>query len=257
MLVENTLEAQGQPPISPVGFQDLPAFYTPGYINCPVDLLAMAEALKGHPVARMCFYGAPGTGKTAYGQWLARYLDLPVLIKRGSDLISPFIGMTEKLIAETFQRAAREGVVLIMDEVDSLVQDRRNARYGWEISQVNEMLTQMECYQGIMIATTNLMDGLDQASLRRFDIKLRFDYLRPGQAWALFRHHARQLGLTEPDQKLEQALARIEVLTPGDFSAVSRKAQFLKPASPGDLIDMLQGECEMKEDGRRRSIGFA
>jgi len=257
LLIENTHQAQGHAPLSAMGPPELPAFYTPGYINCPTDLLAMAEALKANPVARMCLYGPPVTGKTAYGQWLAKHLNLPVLIKRGSDLISPFVGMTEKRIAETFQRAAREGVVLIMDEVDTFLQDRRNARYGWEVSEVNEMLTQMECYKGVMIATTNLMDGLDQAALRRFDLKLRFDYLQPEQAWSLFRHHAEQLGLTEPDPQIRRSVRKLEVLTPGDFSAVSRKAQFLAPANPGDLLNMLVAECEMKEDGRRRPIGFA
>lgn len=257
LLIENTHQAQGRPPISPLNAQELPAFYTPGYINCPTDLLAMAEALKANPVARMCLYGPPGTGKTAYGQWLAKHLDRPILIKRGSDLLSPFVGMTEKLIAETFQRAAREGVVLIIDEVDSFLQDRRHVQHNWEVSQVNEMLTQMESYKGVMIATTNLMDGLDQAALRRFDLKLRFDYLQAEQAWSLFRHHAEQLGLTEPDPQIQRSVCKLEVLTPGDFSAVSRKAQFLAPVNPGDLLDMLVAECEMKEDGRRRPIGFA
>lgn len=64
-----------------------------------------------------------------------------------------------------------------MDEADSLLSDRVHAGQQWEITQVNEMLTQMETFSGIFICTTNLMDKLDAASLRRFDFKVKFDYL--------------------------------------------------------------------------------
>ena len=48
---------------------------------------------------------------------------------------------------------------------------------SWEVTGVNEMLTQMESFAGIFIASTNLRDNLDQAALRRFDLKIKFDFL--------------------------------------------------------------------------------
>ena len=86
-----------------------------------------------------------------------------------------------------FLDAAEENAVLLLDEADSFLRDRTGATRSWEVSEVNEMLTQMECFNGIFIASTNLMGSLDPAALRRFDMKVKFDYLKPAQAWQLFK----------------------------------------------------------------------
>src|SRR3546814_3026575 len=88
----------------------------------------------------------------------------------------------EQKLARVFEQAARENAVLQIDEVDSFLQDRRRANRPWEASQVNEFLTQLESFEGVFIASTNLMDSLDQAAMRRFDYKIRMDSLRPEQA---------------------------------------------------------------------------
>lgn len=77
-----------------------------------------------------------------------------------------------KNIASAFSEAERDNAVLLIDEVDSFLRDRRDAKASWEVTQVNEMLTQMEQFQGVLIASTNLIEGFDQAALRRFDLKL-------------------------------------------------------------------------------------
>src|SRR5690606_38701722 len=122
------------------------------------------------------------TGKTAFGKWVADQLDKPLLLKRVSDLQSPYVGVMEQNLAAAFLEAKRDDAVLQFDEVDSFLQDRRQAGRSWELSQVNEFLTQLEAFNRLLIATTNLMDNLDQAALRRFDYKIQMDYLRPCQA---------------------------------------------------------------------------
>ena len=92
-------------------------------------------------------------------------------------------------------RANDDDAILLLDEVDSFLQDRRNARHSWEISAVNEMLTQMESYRGLFIASTNLMDNLDEAALRRFDLKISFGYLAAEQITQLLSQHLRQICL--------------------------------------------------------------
>ena len=77
-------------------------------------------------------------------------------------------------IAKAFSEAEQKGAILVLDEVDSFLQDRSGAYHSWEVTQVNEMLTQMESFQGIFIATTNFMTNLDKASIRRFDMKIEF-----------------------------------------------------------------------------------
>ena len=101
----------------------------------------------------------------------------------------------------------------LLDEADSFLQDRKDAQRSWEISQVNEMLTQIEGFEGVFIASTNLMDSLDAAALRRFDLKVHFDYLKPGQAWAMFQDTAGRLGF-EADGPARAALGPIRLLTP-------------------------------------------
>ncbi|MDR3299939.1 MAG: AAA family ATPase [Candidatus Accumulibacter sp.] len=254
-LIGNTLEAQGHAGLRRNDSTRLPEIYDPAFIHADVDLAELAEGLKSSRSARLCLYGPPGTGKTAYGRWLAEQLDMPLLVKRGSDLLSMWVGECEKNIAKAFRQAEREGALLLIDEVDSFLQDRRDAQRSWEVTQVNEILTQMEAFPGVFIASTNLMSGLDQASLRRFDLKTKFDFLRPEQSVGLLRRHCEQLTLDVPDKEVEIALQRLRNLTPGDFAAVLRQNRFRPIKTAWQLVDMLQAECGLKE-GKSVSIGF-
>ena len=255
-LVGNTLIAQGHGPLQRSDASRLPEHYNPCYINADADLSAVAEGLCRARTGRLCLYGPPGTGKTAFGRWLSERLDVPLAVRRASDIVSPFLGVTEKNIAHAFRAAEREGAVLVLDEADSFLRDRRGAYHGWEVTQVNEMLTQIEGFGGVFIASTNLLDGLDAAALRRFDLKVRFGYLKPEQAWDLFVAQCAALGLEQPEAALRSALARLTVLTPGDFAAVARQHRFRPLTGPSALLDALVAECALKEDGKRSAIGF-
>lgn len=121
---------------------------------------------------------------------------------------------------------------------------------------VNEVLTQMEAYSGVFIAATNLMVNLDPAALRRFDLKVRFDFLNSKQAWSLFRHHAQALGLDAAKSGIAGRLRKLAVLTPGDFATVARQARFKPFTQVEHLLDALAAECAAKEQGRHAAIGF-
>jgi transitional endoplasmic reticulum ATPase len=255
-LVDATLSAQGFDKLGRNHYPHLPDFYSPQLVNADIELESLLEGLREHPEARLCFYGPPGTGKTAYGHWLARELGKPLVVRRVSDLISPYLGMTEKNLANAFNSARDDDAVLLLDEVDSFLQDRRKAKHSWEITAVNEMLTQMESYRGLMIAATNLMEDLDQASLRRFDLKICFGYLYPEQAAELFRQHLKQLGLAPATSKHERDLRRLGRLTPGDFATVARRSRFKPFADAGELFEALRSECTHKESAPTNPIGF-
>lgn len=255
-LIGNTLTTQGHPPLKKNDPNQLPSWYDPRFINTSADLNAIAEGLSRNKSGRVCLYGPPGTGKTAFGRWLADRLELPLLVKRASDLLSKWVGGTEENIAKAFREAESEGALLLIDEMDSFLQDRRNAERSWEVTQVNEMLTQMESFPGIFIASTNLMNNMDQAALRRFDLKLKFDYLLPEQAWEMFVRQCAVLDLPQPEPELRHRLAGLGVLTPGDYAAAARQHRFRPFATAHLLLDALGEECAVKEDGRRRSIGF-
>jgi AAA+ superfamily predicted ATPase len=255
-LVSGTLVAQGHAPLRLADGLALPSFYHPDYINADANLTSLAAGIARVGSARLCLYGPPGTGKTAYGRWLAEKLNKPLRSRRVSDLVSPYVGMTEKNLARAFREAETEQAVFLLDEVDSFLQDRRQARHGWEVTAVNEMLTQMEAFPGLFIASTNLMDGLDPAALRRFDLKVRFDFLRPEQALALLRHHAQALGLSITKSGAETRLSKLTALTPGDFATVARQARFQPFTHVEALLDALAAECVAKDEGRHPAIGF-
>lgn len=254
-LIGNTLEAQGHKPIRRNDPNRLSDVYDPVFIHADTDLAHVADGLVKSRSGRLCLYGPPGTGKTAYGRWLAEQMGVPLLMRCASDLMSKWVGENEKNIAQAFKQAEQDGALLLIDEVDSFLQDRRGAQRGWEVSLVNEMLTQLESFPGVFIASTNLMGGLDQAALRRFDLKVKFDFLKPEQASELFRRYCIGLSIAAPTPAQLARLMRLQKLTPGDFSAVARQNQFRPITSSTALIAALEAECAVKEDSKG-SIGF-
>ena len=232
--------------------------YRPECINADVDLVALTAGLRRDPRGRICLYGPPGTGKSAYGDYLARELDRPLLARRASDLLDPYVGMTERHIARMFEEASDEGSVVLLDEADSFLRDRAGARHSWEVTQVNELLTRMEAFDGLFVCSTNLLRDLDPASLRRFDVKVRFGWLKPDQAWTLFEDLLRDLG-AEPPVHTDwlPRLADLEYLTPGDFATLARRQRLSAgPPSAESLFAGLVGELEFKPEGRSRGMGF-
>jgi SpoVK/Ycf46/Vps4 family AAA+-type ATPase len=210
-----------------------------------------------HPIAaNILFWGLPGTGKTEFAKYIAQELGREMLVKRMSDLQSKFLGETEKRIAEAFDEAGREGAILFLDEADSLILDRKTASRSWESSQTNEVLTQMENFSGICICCTNLLDGLDEAALRRFTWKIKFLPLTPDGAEALFRKYFQPTGRLSVDVK--GALRGIHNLTPGDFKTVWQRHQYdgCKPSAI-ELIQALKQEVSYKRSGSAKPIGFA
>ena len=255
LLIGSTLKAQGHKPIARSDPNRLPEIYDPIFIHADADLTEVAAGLVQSKSGRLCLYGPPGTGKTAFGRWLAEQLGAPLLVKRASDLMSMWVGGNEKNIARAFKQAEQEGALLLIDEVDSFLQDRRGSQRSWEVTMVNEMLTQMESFPGVFIASTNLMEGLDQAALRRFDLKVKFDFLRHDQAGELLRRHCTEMSIPTPKAEEDVRIRRLTKLTPGDFAAVVRQHRFRSIKSADALISALEAECALKE-GAQAGIGF-
>ena len=254
-LIAATLQAQGHRLPRADASVLATGSYDPAFIQADADLAGIAAGLVRTRAGRLCLVGPPGSGKTAFGKWLAGEVGAPLHALRASDLMGMYVGETEKNIAQAFRKAERDGALLMIDEVGSFLQDRRGAHRSWEVSQVNEMLTQMESFAGIFIASTNLMDGLDPASLRRFDLKVRFDFLNRQQAWQLFARTCVALELAAPVPALRGRIEGLTKLTPGDFAAVSRQHRFRTIDSAVVLAAALAAECEIKE-GAKSAIGF-
>jgi SpoVK/Ycf46/Vps4 family AAA+-type ATPase len=256
-LLDGTLVAQGHKTIKRSNRGRPVHGYDPDLCNASMDLRALAEGVTASGVGRICLYGPPGTGKTAFGYWLAEQLGKPLMLKRVSDIQSPMLGVMERNLAQAFEQAARDGAVLQIDEVDTFLRDRSEARQSWEVSQVNEFLTQLESYEGVFIASTNLMGGLDPAALRRFDYKVEMDYLLPHQADAMLAEFLRRVGLDDAlSASTHRQLASLHTLTPGDFAVLQRQHHITPFVCVDTVVAALTTEVVAKESMKPRRIGF-
>ena len=231
--------------------QRTPEKYDPALIRADVDPVQLADRLVegGSRHFSLCLQGPPGTGKSAFARHLADRLGLEVIQKRASDLMSMWVGGTEKAIAAAFTEARDAEAFLVFDEADSLLADRRIAQRSWEVSQVNEMLTWMESHPLPFACTTNFGERLDPATLRRFTFKIALDYLSPAQTSVAFRTY---FGIA-----VAPNAGCLPNLTPADFAVVHRKAEILGClGDPRTLVEMLHQESKARPASSRK-IGFA
>jgi transitional endoplasmic reticulum ATPase len=178
---------------------------------------------------------------------LAEALDRELVARQASDLLSPYVGETEHNLARLFREFDPSRSVLLLDEVDSFLSDRRQAQRSWERTQVNELLQQMERFSGIFIAATNLMSGIDGAALRRFDFKLSFQALTAAQRVALFAREVFGEATASVAPEWVRHLERLAGLTPGDFANVCRQQRLLGEAfTPEQFLRRLAVEWQLK-----------
>jgi len=237
-----------------------PAHYDLKFINADFDLAALIESCKRCTGARICLYGPPGSGKTAFVNYMAGQIGKRILVRRASDILGSYVGQTEHRIAEMFDQAAREGSMLLLDEADSFLQDRTRAHHSWEITQVNELLVQMESFDGLFFCATNLMSSLDSAVFRRFDLKIRLDYLTHAQVLFLFENTLIRFGKTLVPSDLDHWRRRLETfgrLTPGDFEAVRRRLSLMSGDVHAEMLFVeLSKEISTKPGKHKPISGF-
>ena len=207
----------------------------------------------GH--VNLLFWGRPGTGKTEFAKYLADHLKMGLILKRASDLLNPYVGVTEMLMRDAFEHAERDGSILFLDEADSFFINRETATRSWETSQTNELLTQMENFKGILICCTNMIDHLDKAALRRFAWKIEFKPLTAQGRLAVYGKYfplSSELAGTDRER-----LLRIADITPGDLKAVWDKFRYSDQAemTHASIVEALEEESRHHADASGR-IGF-
>lgn len=125
------------------------------------------------------FYGAPGTGKTMAAQIIGKELGREVCKVDLSQMVSKYIGETEKNMKKLFENAARQNMILFFDEADSLFAKRSdvtssNDRYA--NMETGYLLQQFEVFDGISILATNFINNIDEAFRRRIKFYVRFPF---------------------------------------------------------------------------------
>lgn len=200
-------------------------------------------------------FGPPGAGKTEFVKYLGQELGKEILLKRASDLLSMYVGGSEKNIRNAFKEAEQDKKILFIDEADSLISPRENHTKSWETSQVNEILTCMENFRGIFLCATNHVENLDMAAKRRFLFQCKFDYL---DKEGVIHFYEKFFGsyliekLSEPE-KIQ--LEHLKGLTPSEFNNLKRKFDIYPPATHDEIIHQLKLEIAYKKDKFKKKIG--
>jgi SpoVK/Ycf46/Vps4 family AAA+-type ATPase len=173
------------------------------------------------------FAGASGTGKTLAAEVLANELNLDLYRIDLSQVVSKYIGETEKNLRRVFDAAESGGAVLLFDEADALFGKRsevKDSHDRYANIEVSYLLQRMEAYRGLAILTTNMKSALDSAFLRRIRFIVNFPFPDAGQRAEIWR---RIFPPATPTDGLDAArLARLNVAG-GNIRNIALNAAFL------------------------------
>lgn len=121
---------------------------------------------------RLLLSGLPGTGKSMMAEALATRLDRSVVKLDLSTVLSKWLGETEQMIGQIFDLAEASASVLVLDEAEALFRQRNNSSGGGGnalLTAVAYLLTRLDRFEGVLVATTNRTQDIDDALYRRFD----------------------------------------------------------------------------------------
>lgn len=173
------------------------------------------------------FAGLSGTGKTMAAEVLADELKIDLYRIDLSSVVSKYIGETEKNLRRVFDAADSGGAILLFDEADALFGKRsqvKDSHDRYANVEVSYLLQRMEAYRGLAILTTNQMEALDDAFLRRIRFIIQFPFPDAAQRAEIWRHI---FPAATPTQGLDMAkLAQLNI-TGGNIRNIALQAAFL------------------------------
>ena len=198
------------------------------------------------------FAGPSGTGKTLAAEVLASELGLDLYHVDLSQIVSKYIGETEKNLRRIFDAADAGGSVLLFDEADSLFGKRsevKDSHDRYANIEVSYLLQRMEAYRGLAILTTNMKAALDDAFLRRLRFVVQFPFPDSAQRAAIW---SRVFPANMPRANLDVArLARLP-LSGGNIRNIALNAAFLaadrsEPVEMAHLVEATRSEFDKLE----------
>jgi hypothetical protein len=189
------------------------------------------------------FTGPSGTGKTLAAEVLANALDLDLYRIDLSQVVSKYIGETEKNLCRIFDAAGRGGALLLFDEADALFGKRsevRDSHDRYANVEISYLLQAMESYRGLAVLTTNMRSALDQAFLRRLRFVVTFPFPGPADRARIW---ARAFPPATPTRGLDTSrLAQLSVAG-GNIRSIALHAAFTAAQAgvPVGMPEVLRG----------------
>ncbi|MGK7915634.1 MAG: ATP-binding protein [Prochloraceae cyanobacterium] len=198
------------------------------------DKLSLGKGLN------VLFSGSPGTGKTMAAEVIAHHLQLDLYKIDLSQIVSKYIGETEKNLNRIFTAATNSNAILLFDEADALFGKRsevQDARDRYANIEVAYLLQKMEEYQGITILTTNLRSNIDEAFERRLRFIIEFPRPDAKNRLLIWQGIFPKNAPCEPSLDLEFLAQNFEI-TGANIRNIALTAAFLA-ADDGGLIEMV------------------
>ena len=183
------------------------------------------------------FAGGSGTGKTLAAEVLARELGLDLFVIDLSQVVSKYIGETEKNLRKVFDAAERGGALLLFDEADALFGKRsevKDSHDRYANLEVSYLLMRMEAYRGLAVLTTNMKKALDSAFMRRIRFVVDFPFPGEGERAEIWR---RVLPERAPTKGIDPELLAQLTVAGGSIRNIALSAAFLA-AEEGDALQM-------------------
>ena len=183
-------------------------------------------------VINALFTGIPGTGKTMAAEALARELQLDLYKIDLSQIVSKYIGETEKNLDRIFTAAATSNAILLFDEADALFGKRsevKDARDRYANIEIGYLLQKMEEYEGIAILTTNLGNNIDDAFTRRLSFIIGFPFPKEPERYQIWQHIFPDKTPRSADLDIEFMARRFEIAG-GNIRNIALAAAFLAAA---------------------------
>jgi hypothetical protein len=183
------------------------------------------------------FAGGSGTGKTLAAEVMARELGLDLFVVDLSQVVSKYIGETEKNLRRVFDAAERGGALLLFDEADALFGKRsevKDSHDRYANLEVSYLLMRMEAYRGLAILTTNMKQALDTAFLRRIRFVVDFPFPAEHERAEIWR---RVLPPQAPVKDIDPALLARLTVAGGSIRNIALSGAFLA-AEEGDPLQM-------------------
>ncbi len=220
------------------------------------------ETLLGEPNVALLLFGPPGTGKTLCAEAIAGELGKALWRLRTDQLLSKFVGETEKRLTEVFAEARKRGDVVLLDEADSFLTTREQAVRTWEATMTNVLLQEIERFRGVVVLTTNRDAVLDPALERRLAARLAFRLPDAAERQLLWLRHLPPRAPRAADVDLESLAGRYALsgsqIRAAALYALARaaardgKARLLTRA---DLEDAAAAQAA-RGASRRPAVGF-